>query len=189
MAADADDDKTTEASQKQAGRIEPARPESRDSAPESLRSPFGPRPLSALLPALVRPAFRGRTAATAQVLADWPAIVGPAFAPLTTPQRLSAGTLTIACSGPMAMELQHVAPVLIERINSHLGRVAVIRLRFVQTFPARAKAAAPPASPPAGTAAPEAAFAAVADKVAVLPAGELRDALERLGRAMLSRSH
>jgi hypothetical protein len=163
MASGADDDK-------------PVPPESpRDSA----RSPFGPRPLSALLPALVRPAFRGRTAMTAKVLADWPSIVGPAFAPLTVPQRLTSGTLTIACSGPMAMELQHVAPALMERVNAYLGHVAVTRLRLVQAAPPR-----PPAPPPA---APRPASDAARTAVAGLPPSELRDALERLGRVVLAR--
>jgi hypothetical protein len=140
---------------------------------------YGPRPLSALLPALVRPAFRGGGAATAQMLADWPAIVGPAYAPLTAPRRFTGGTLTIACRGTVAMELQHVAPALIERINSHLGRAAVARLRFVQAAPAGEK---PPAA-----AAPRPALQAARAAVAGLPHGELRDALERLGRAVLAR--
>ena len=138
---------------------------------------YGPRPLSALVPGVVRPAFRGRMAATAQVLADWAAIVGPAYAALTTPRRLTSATLTIGCTGPVAMELQHVAPALIERINSHLGRAAVERLRFVQEPPPRATAAPIPRRP-----ATHAAQAAVAG----LPPGELRDALERLGRVVLA---
>jgi hypothetical protein len=170
MASDSDDDKPASRPN--------AHAESRSESRESLRSPYGPRPLSAVMPALVRPAFRGRTAATAQVLADWAAIVGPAFAPLTTPQRLSSGTLTIACAGPMAMELQHVAPALMERVNSFLGRVAVTRLRFVQSVPAGAPRRAAAAILPAT----EAARVAVAG----LPPGELRDALERLGRVVLA---
>ena len=144
---------------------------------ETARFVYGPRPLSALVPGLVRPAFRGRMAATAQVVADWAAIVGPAYAGLTTPRRLSSGTLTIGCTGPVAMELQHVAPALIERINSHLGRAAVERLRFVQEAP-RAGPAAP--------APPRPALAAAAAAVATLPPGELRDSLERLGRVVLA---
>jgi len=136
------------------------------------------------MPALVRPAFRGRAAGTAFVLADWPAIVGPAIAPLTTPQRLAGGTLTIGCSGPVAMELRHVAPALIERINSHLGRVAVSRLRFLQTAPPAATEAARPARP----AVTEADRKAVAGRLAALPPGALRDALERLGLALSSRA-
>lgn len=156
-----------------------ARDSSRAESRDSLRSPYGPRPLAAVLPPLLRPAFRGRTAQTALVLADWPAIVGPAYAPHTVPQRLAAGTLTIGCAGPLAMELQHVAPALIERVNAHLGRPAVQRLRFVQVF-------APPPPAPAGPAARPATEAA-SRAVAPLPPGDLRDALERLGRVVLAR--
>lgn len=86
-------------------------------------------------------------------MADWPELVGPALAAVTEPERLSAGTLTIACAGPVAMELQHLAPELIERINGGLGRAAVERLRFRQRSPAapaaRARRRAPPGPPPA----------------------------------------
>ena len=97
------------------------------------RHVYGPRPVGALMPRLTRVAFRRRAPATAQVLADWSAIVGPAIAAVTTPRRLAAGTLTIACAGPIAMELQHLAAEVIARINAHLGSQAVSALRFVQT--------------------------------------------------------
>ncbi len=139
---------------------------------------YGPRPLSALVPALVRPAFKRRAPATAQVLADWDIIVGPAIAAITTPLKLSSGTLSIGCSGPAAMELQHLSDALMGRINSHLGQVAVQRLRFVQS--ALRPAAPAPAKPP-----PQA-LEAASRAVASLPAGDLRDALERLGRAVLT---
>jgi hypothetical protein len=139
----------------------------------------GPRPLAALVPGLVRPAFRRRAPATAQVLADWEAIVGPALAAETLPRRLSAGTLTIACAGPVAMELQHLSEALRARINGHLGQTAVTRLRFVQeALPSRSHAASRPAPPPAREAARRA--------VEAVPEGPLRDALERLGRAVLT---
>lgn len=78
-------------------------------------------------------------------MADWPEIVGPALAAVTEPERLSAGTLTLACAGPVAMELQHLAPELIARINGAVGQGAVARLRFRQAAPpARA---APPRRP------------------------------------------
>ena len=72
----------------------------RDDPPD--RHLYGPRPVGALLPALVRPAFRRRAPATAQVLADWEAIIGPALAAVTTPRKLFAGTLAIGCAGPVA---------------------------------------------------------------------------------------
>jgi hypothetical protein len=143
------------------------------------RHVYGPRPVSALLPALTRAAFRRRSPAAAQILADWPSIIGPALAAVTTPRRLAAGTLTLACAGPIAIELQHLATELIARINGHLGSPTVKALRFVQTVPS------PALSPPATritTAATKAAEAAVAG----LPNGELRDALAALGRAVLA---
>jgi hypothetical protein len=145
-----------------------------------VRHVYGPRPLAALMPRLTRPAFRRRAPATAQVLADWPAIVGPAIAAVTTPRRLAAGTLTIACSGPIAMELQHLSGEVIERINSHLGGRTVTALRFVQT----PEFSPPPAAQP--RAADPARLAAVDTALAPLPAGELRDALAALGQAMLA---
>ncbi len=149
-----------------------------DDPADKARFSFGPRPLSALVPALVRPAFRRRAPATAQVVADWEAIVGPAIAAITTPLRLSAGTLAIGCTGPVAMELQHLSDSLLGRINGHLGQVAVVRLRFVQSVSRPAPAVAAKARPPA--------LAAARTAVAGLPEGELRDALERLGRAVLT---
>jgi hypothetical protein len=142
------------------------------------RHVYGPRPVSALVPAMVRPAFRRRAPATAQVLADWEAIVGPAIAAVTTPRKLFSGTLAIACSGPMAMELQHLSDQLIGRINAHMGKVVVTRLRFVQDVPPAMPAPRPP---------PRRAVVEARAAVAALPPGELRDALESLGQAVLSR--
>jgi len=144
------------------------------------RHVYGPRPLGALVPRLTRPAFRRRAPATAQVLADWSAIVGPAIAAVTTPRRLSAGTLTIACAGPIAMELQYLATELMGRINTHLGKPVVASLRFVQT--ATPPDPAPPPAPPAAPADLAAAEAAVAS----VPKGELHDALAALGHTILS---
>ena len=139
---------------------------------------YGPRPVGALVPGLVRPGFRRRSAASAQLLADWEAIVGPAIAAVTVPRKLFAGSLSIGCSGPMALELQHLSGELIGRINGHMGQLAVTRLRFVQEAPRRAAVAAVRRQP-----AVQAARAAVAGQ----PADGLRDALEALGRMVLTR--
>lgn len=141
------------------------------------RHVFGPRPVGALIPPLVRPAFRKRAPATAQVLADWDMIIGPAMAALTTPRKLFAGTLSIACVGPVAMELQHLAPTIIGRINAHMGQVIVSRLRFVQDV-TTVRAPVAPARLPA--------VEAASGAVSGLPEGPLRDALESLGRMVLS---
>ncbi len=144
------------------------------------RHVYGPRPIGSLLPALTRPAFRRQGPAAAQVLADWPVIVGPEMAAITQPRRLTGGTLTIACSGPVAMELQHLAPELMARINAQLGGEPVQRLRFVQTVLRRAPDTRP--APPPSSAARRAAEKAVGQ----LPAGPFRDALTALGRAVLA---
>lgn len=143
------------------------------------RHVYGPRPVSAVLPALTRAAFRRRSPAAAQIMADWPSIIGPALAAVTTPRRLAAGTLTLACTGPIATELQHLTTELIARINAHLGTPTVRALRFVQTAP-------PPAPPPSAPRITAAATEAAEVAVAALPSGELRDALAALGRAVLT---
>ncbi len=138
---------------------------------------YGPRTLASLVPALVRPAFKKRAPATAQVVADWDAIIGPAIAAVTTPRKLFTGTLVIACSGPIALELQHLAPQIIARVNAHLGKIAVTRLRFTQD--STAPVTATPRHRPQ-------ALAAAREAVADIPEGLLRDALERLGRFVLA---
>jgi len=147
-------------------------------AANEARHIYGPRPIGALVPRVMRAAFRGRSPATAQVVADWEAIVGPMLAEVTTPRRLAAGTLTLACAGPVALELQHLAPALMERINRHLGRAVVQHLRFVQD-PRQPPPPRAPVRPPAGRDAERA--------VEGLPEGPLRDALLALGRAVLAR--
>ena len=150
-----------------------------DKPDDAARHPYGPRPLAALLPPIVRPALRKRTPATAQLLADWEAVVGPELALATTPRKLFAGQLTIGCAGPVALELQHLSAALMERINRHLGQLAVTRLRFTQE-PARRPA--PSRTPPAR--AVEAARARVAD----VDDPALREALMNLGSHVLART-
>ncbi len=146
--------------------------------PGSARHVYGPRPVAALVPGLTRAAFRRRAPAATQVMTDWPAIVGPALARVTTPRRLQGGTLSVACGGPVAMELQHLAGELIARINATIGRPLVERLRFVQDLQ-------PPPAPSPPPPAPSPARAAAIDRtVGDLPPGDLRDALARLGLAL-----
>lgn len=133
---------------------------------------FTARSLSALLPAVTRPAFRKRSPATVTLFLDWHSIVGPSYASRTEPKKLTAGTLTIACRGPVAMELQHMQASLIERINTWCGPQTVERLRLTQDFQPSAQSsrtARPKPSPVSSVSLPE------------MPEGPLRDALEALG--------
>ncbi|GAN72240.1 hypothetical protein ASY01nite_22760 [Acetobacter syzygii] len=132
------------------------------------------RTLAALLPNVTAPAFRRRSPTGAMLFASWPDIVGPAHAAVTTPHRLSAGTLTVACAGPVAMELQHQADMLMARINTWCGEALVARLRFVQdpTAGTRRKRAVRKTHGPTCT-------------LPTLPDDPLRAALERLGTGIL----
>ncbi len=124
-------------------------------------------PLAQLVPGVTRAAFAKRSPAGAALMADWVAIVGTRLAAVTQPRRLARGVLTVACAGPVAMELAHLQGALIERINTHAGAGVVTGLRFTQDLAAEQVAAAP-----------------VARKVAVEPVegveGELGGALAEL---------
>ncbi|MDT7953103.1 MAG: DUF721 domain-containing protein [Acetobacteraceae bacterium] len=137
----------------------------------------GPRPIGTLLSAVTRPAFRSRAAAAAQLMADWPAIVGPSLAAISMPRQLNRGTLTLACTGPVALELQHLAGQLAGRINAYYGRTVVEGFRFVQA--AAQRGAAVPGRRPQ-----PAAPVAIPD----MPEGALRDALAALGGAVAQAS-
>ena len=143
------------------------------------RHVYGPRPLGAVLPPVLRPAFKRRSPAAARILLDWDAIVGPGLAAVTTPRRLSAGVLAIGCSGPAALELQHQADHLAERINTYVGAKLVERIRVIQE--------SRPAPPHPGRRAASAVVEAAATRaVADVPAGPLHDSLHRLGRRVLT---
>ncbi len=139
-----------------------------DAIDPAARRSFVSLPLAQLMPPITRAAYRARSPAGADLMSNWPAIVGPRLADQTNPRKLSCGQLTIACSGPVAMELQHAAAVLIERINVQCGTRIVERLRFVQA----PVAPRPPALPPQR--------AATASPLRDLPAGALNDALAAL---------
>ena len=142
---------------------------------------MAPKALGAILPPLVRPVLRKRAPSIAALLAEWEAVVGPAIAAVTVPKRLAAGTLTLAASPPIALELQHLAPQLLARVNAYLGTEAASRLRFAPSTATATPRPAPPLPSPE-------ALARVAAAVAPLPEGPLRAALEALGTALATRA-
>jgi hypothetical protein len=89
------------------------------------------RGIAGLIAPVLRPAFRKRAPAAANLLADWGMLAGPDLAARAAPVKFAGGTLTLACTGPVAMELQYTAPAMIER------------LRFVQQAPVNAPAPVP----------------------------------------------
>lgn len=93
------------------------------------------RQIGTFVPELTQPAFKKKSPLLTRLIMDWEDFVGPRLGSQTEPRRLSAGTLTLACSGPLAMELQHLAPQIIERINTTCGlrgEHGIARLKIVQ---------------------------------------------------------
>ncbi len=69
----------------------------------------------------------------ARLKAEWAAVVGSDLANATWPNGLGRdGVLKLRVATSMALDVQHRAPLLIERINLFLGRPQVSRLVLVQ---------------------------------------------------------
>lgn len=107
--------------------------------------------MAQFVPRLTKAAFSKRGFATARLAIDWPEIVGPALADNTLPEKLTGadrpegGVLTIKVRPAAALEVQHLAPQLIERVNQVFGFRAVGRLRLQQgVVPPRPQPKAPP---------------------------------------------
>ncbi len=146
--------------------------------------------LTTLVRRLTRPLFGKRGLADGRVVGEWTEIVGPLLARSSIPQRIvyprgerTGGTLHLKVApGGMATELQHLEPLLIERINGHFGYRAVARLSFVQG----------PLPPPPPEPAPPARLDAEAEShlnrlLAGIDDAGVRERLNSLGRAVLAR--
>ena len=146
--------------------------------------------LSRLLTHLLSPAARKRGFAEVKVLEDWPRIVGAGMAKRCQPLRIefargaiAGGTLVLQAAGGAALELQHMGPQLIERINDYFGFRTVRQLRIVQ-MPLRRT---PPPAPPARRSLTADEELAVAAGIAEVGDEELGQALASLGRSIMAR--
>ena len=150
----------------------------------------GPRPLSAEVPAIARAALGRRGFAEAGLLVHWQDIAGRELARMSQPikiqfwrARSTGGTLTVRCGGAAALEIQHLAPVILERINTYLGHGAITRLKIEQGSGTltRLKSLILPAATAAET-------AEIASRLEGVRDDALRDRLQRLGTAMRRRA-
>jgi hypothetical protein len=128
---------------------------------------------------LAAPIVALRGGVLARLKAEWPAVVGAELAEATWPDRLSRdGVLRLRVAGTLAPDLQHRAPLLIERINLYFGRAAISRLVLMQAplpLPSAPARRVLPPLPPNEAESLDRQLDAVADP-------ELRAALARLGR-------
>lgn len=151
---------------------------------------MAPRALSRSLAAITRPILEKRGTAFASLIAGWAEIAGPRLGMDTMVERLSQprdgtpGTLHLRVTPALALEIQHLAPQLIERVNAHLGYAAVGRITLLQAPLRRDRRS--PARQRIGDAVGAAQRAT--SEVASVDDPELRESLQRLGRQVL-KSH
>jgi hypothetical protein len=127
--------------------------------------------------------------ASTGVVTHWPDIVGAEIADHAEPMRMiwprrvheddpEPATLVLRVEGPVALEIQHLSGVIIEKVNRFFGWRAVGRIQIRQAPLARRKAKAPSkALDPAVVARLAAGMTDIADE-------DLRGALARLGAAV-----
>ena len=157
-----------------------------------------PRPLADLLDACLAPALRAQGFASADIIAAWPEIVGERLSSFTQPVKIEwrrkvAGsdpgarpepsTLVIRVESAFAVEVQHLAPVIVERVNAHYGWRCVGRLLLKQG-PVRR----PEAKERKARSLDPAERERVGKAVAPIAEDELRSALDRLGQAVIGQA-
>ena len=154
-----------------------------------------PRPLADLIETCLAPSLAAQSFATSDVITAWPEIVGERLAAFTQPMKLEwkrrgAGadpqarpepaTLVVRVESAFALEMQHLAPVVAERVNAHYGWRCVGRIVLKQG-PVRRDLPPRREAPELGEAERQrigAAVEAIAD-------GDLKAALDRLGQAVV----
>jgi hypothetical protein len=155
-----------------------------------------PRPLADFLDVCLSPSLAAQGFATSDIIVAWPDIVGERLAAFTQPLKIEwkrkaphadpearpdPATLVIRVESAFALELQHLAPTIIDRVNTYYGWRCIGKLVLKQGPVRRVEKKRP---------APPVLSQADRDKVgrAVEPIEEepLRAALDRLGQAIVS---
>ena len=126
--------------------------------------------------------------------ARWREVVGDALARRTEPVKLikprggGGSILELRVEGPAAALIQHQVPEILDRVNLLLGAGTVTRLRIVQGAVRQSAAAAASPTPKAhrrNTPLDAAAEARLAEGLAEVPDGPLKQSLLRLGRGVM----
>lgn len=143
-----------------------------------------------VIPPEARKEFRRRGFAESQTITRWHEIVGRELAQFTLPLRISTprgkkgpGVLHLMSEGAYATHLQHLAPVLIERINAFHGFASVGSLKIHHGRVADAQPGTEP--PPPLDAESRALLDALLDSV---QNDRLKKSLRNLGQSVLAGS-
>lgn len=135
---------------------------------------------------LVKPVYSQHGFSEHRLLTQWAEVVGKDLAKYSVPKKLvfpkgkrEQGALHISVFSGRALELQHMQPMILERIATYFGYNAIERLVFTQdatTKPNRKSKSKKIATAPS---------AAIEDMVASCGDESLRAALSSLGTAIL----
>ena len=120
-----------------------------------------PAQVGSLLAGIVAPTLAARGLGQMSLVADWPDIVGADVARYAQPAQIqwpprgarqdpgavAPATLVLRVDPAFALEAQHAAPVIVQRVNAHLGWRCIGRVAFRQgpLAPTRRPRRAPPA--------------------------------------------
>ena len=157
-----------------------------------------PRPLADLVGAALDPVLAKQGFGESGIILNWQEIVGASIGRACEPVKLQwpprygnfgldalpqPAVLVLRVEGFFAIELQHLAPLVIERVNAHFGWRCIAKLALRQgplLRKLRPKQRMPLPFNPQALALAQASAAAIEE-------GPLRDALIRLGTCVLAR--
>jgi len=141
--------------------------------------------MSDLLPAVGGMAFRRFGFVQSSIISRWNEIVGERYAHVTAPEsirfsqgRRDHGVLTVTVVPAHAPMMQHVAPIIVERVNRFFGYSAIDRVTLKQGEVTR-RAVAPIQRPEPKPLTPE-----QSDSLKPIADPELRAVLEALARGV-----
>lgn len=165
-----------------------------DSSKSSDRRQGGLRALGGSLGVVTKRAFARRGLTGADIARQWPAIVGSELAAHCRPRQLRfpkpgeavEGRLTLRVAPGWALQLQHLEPLVLERVNGFFGYRAVARL-VLQQGPLPDLPRPAPGGRGRRPAPPEPLEGALAAKLSTVADPELRAALEGVGRSLRAR--
>ncbi len=144
----------------------------------------------------IRRAGESRGFAVSRLLTHWSEIAGPDIATIARPVNVSYGrggfgaTLTVLTTGAQAPMLEMQKEKLREKVNAVYGYNAISRVRITQTAPtgfADGQASFEPPKPVQIATADAETVAQVSHATGPIENDDLRKALERLGRNVLSK--
>ena len=151
--------------------------------------PISAKPLGILLNDVFAEAYAKQGFAARELVTRWAEIAGPEIAAHSEPLKMQwprpvegqpqePATLVLRVEGPMALEIQHSADVILERVNRFFGWSAVGKLALRQAPLSRRDRPARPRSPDPKE------VAEIAESLSSVEDEELRAALARLGAAI-----